>query len=63
MVDGEHWDGVDATFAAAKWLPPSEKKRQVGAAVATDRQASAASIAGMAVFLASGDADYIVAQT
>ncbi len=63
VVDGEHWDGVDAKFAAAEGLPPGEKKRQVGAAVPIGRMASAADIAGMAVFLASGDADYIVAQT
>jgi len=54
VVDNEHWDDVDARFARYENLPPGEKKRRVGAAVP---------IAGLAVFLASADADYIVAQT
>ncbi|MCA3530540.1 MAG: L-iditol 2-dehydrogenase, partial [Rhodobacter sp.] len=33
VVDGEHWDGVDALFARYEGLPPGEKKRQVGLAV------------------------------
>jgi len=63
VVDGEHWDGVDAKFAAAEGLAPGEKKRAVGAAVPIGRMASPADLTGMAVFLASKDADYIVAQT
>ena len=63
VVDGEHWDGVDAKFAAAEGLAPGEKKRQVGSAVPIGRMATAADLTGMAVFLASSDADYIVAQT
>ena len=63
VVDGEHWDGVDAKFAAAEGRPLGEKKRLVGAAVPIGRMATAADLTGMAVFLASKDADYIVAQT
>ena len=63
VVDGEHWDGVDALFARHEGLTPGEKKRQVGAAVPFGRMGTAADLTGMAVFLASGDADYIVAQT
>jgi len=63
VVDGEHWDGVDAKFAAAEGLAPGVKKRQVGAAVPIGRMATPADLAGMAVFLASEEADYIVAQT
>ncbi|SEN53098.1 D-sorbitol dehydrogenase (acceptor) [Pseudorhodobacter antarcticus] len=63
VVDGAHWDGVDAKFAAAENLPLGTKKAQVGAAVPIGRMATPADLTGMAVFLASHDADYIVAQT
>jgi D-sorbitol dehydrogenase (acceptor) len=63
VVDGEHWDGVDALFAKYEGLPPGEKKRQVGAAVPFGRMGTAADLTGMAIFLASPEADYIVAQT
>ena len=63
VVDNEHWDHVDARFAAYEKLQPGEKKRQVGAAVPFGRMARPDEIAGMAVFLAGADADYIVAQT
>jgi len=63
VVDGEHWDGVDALFAKHEHLAPGEKKRAVGAAVPIGRMATPADLTGMAVFLASSDADYIVAQT
>ena len=63
VVDGEHWDGVDALFAKYENLPRGEKKRQVGAAVPFGRMATPADLTGMAVFLASSEADYIVAQT
>jgi NAD(P)-dependent dehydrogenase (short-subunit alcohol dehydrogenase family) len=63
VVDGAHWDGVDAKFAAAENLPLGTKKAQVGAAVPIGRMATPADLTGMAIFLASPDADYIVAQT
>lgn len=63
VVDGEHWDGVDAKFAAAEGLALGEKKKTVGDAVPFGRMATPADLIGMAVFLASADADYIVAQT
>ena len=63
VVDGEHWDGVDALFAKYENRPKGEKKRLVGAAVPFGRMGTAADLTGMAVFLASPDADYIVAQT
>ncbi|MCE2748396.1 MAG: L-iditol 2-dehydrogenase [Rhodobacter sp.] len=63
VVDGEHWDGVDALFARYEGLPPGERKRQVGLAVPFGRMGTAADLTGMAVFLASSDADYVVAQT
>ena len=63
VVDAEHWDDVDARFARAEGLPVGEKKRQVGRAVPIGRMAQPEEIAGLAVFLASDDAGYIVAQT
>ena len=63
VVDGEHWDGVDAFFARYEGKKPGQKKREVGAAVPFGRMGTAADLTGMAVFLASPEADYIVAQT
>lgn len=62
VVDGEHWDGVDAEFARLEGLPPGAKKAQVGAAVPAGRMGRAEDLTGMAVFLASSEASYIVAQ-
>ena len=63
VVDGEHWDDVDALFAKYEGLKPGEKKKQVGAAVPYGRMGTADDLTGMAVFLASSEADYVVAQT
>ncbi|WP_417806986.1 L-iditol 2-dehydrogenase [Thioclava sp.] len=63
VVDGEHWDGVDAFFAKYEGKAPGQKKREVGAAVPFGRMGTAQDLTGMAVFLASDEAEYIVAQT
>jgi NAD(P)-dependent dehydrogenase (short-subunit alcohol dehydrogenase family) len=63
VVDGEHWDGVDAFFARYEGKLPGQKKREVGAAVPYGRMGRAEDLVGMAVFLASDEADYVVAQT
>ena len=63
VVDGEHWDHVDSMFAKYEGLKPGEKKKQVGASVPYGRMGTADDLTGMAVFLASADAEYIVAQT
>ena len=63
VVDTPMWDHVDALFAKYENLQLGEKKRQVGLAVPYGRIGVPADIAGAAVFLASSDADYIVAQT
>ncbi|MGB2201134.1 MAG: L-iditol 2-dehydrogenase [Pseudooceanicola atlanticus] len=63
VVDGEHWDGVDAFFAKYEGKAPGQKKQEVGAAVPFGRMGRAEDLTGMAVFLASEDAAYIVAQT
>jgi NAD(P)-dependent dehydrogenase (short-subunit alcohol dehydrogenase family) len=62
VVDGEHWDGVDAFFARYEGKAPGQKKREVGAAVPFGRMGTAEDLAGMAIFLATDEANYIVAQ-
>lgn len=63
VVDGEHWDHVDSLFARYENRPRGEKKRLVGEAVPFGRMGTAADLTGMAVFLASAESDYVVAQT
>ncbi len=63
VVDGAHWDGVDALFARYENRPLGEKKRLVGEAVPLGRMATPEDLTGMAVFLASAESDYVVAQT
>jgi NAD(P)-dependent dehydrogenase (short-subunit alcohol dehydrogenase family) len=63
VVDTPMWDVVDAQFAKYENLPLGEKKRQVGLAVPYGRMGTVGDLVGAAVFLASADAGYIVAQT
>ncbi len=63
VVDGEHWDGVDAFFAKYEGKASGQKKKEVGESVPYGRMGTAEDLTGMAVFLASAEADYIVAQT
>ena len=63
VVDGDHWDEVDAFFARYEEKPLGQKKKEVGEAVPYGRMGKAEDLTGMAVFLASDDANYIVAQT
>ena len=63
VVDGEHWEGVDALFAKYENRPRGEKKRLVGEAVPYGRMGTAEDLTGMAIFLASSESDYVVAQT
>lgn len=63
VVDGEHWDGVDVFFAKYENKQPGQKKKEVGAAVPFGRMGRPEDLAGMAIFLASKEANYIVAQT
>ena len=62
VVDGEHWDGVDAFFAKYEGKAPGQKKKEVAAAAPYGRMGRPEDLTGMAVFLASDEADYIVAQ-
>ena len=63
VVDTPMWDQVDALFAKYEGLEPGDKKKQVGAAVPFGRMGRPEDMVGAAVFLASADADYVVAQT
>jgi len=63
VVDGAHWDGVDALFAKYENRPLGEKKRLVGEEVPYGRMGTAEDLVGMAIFLASTESDYVVAQT
>lgn len=63
VVDGAHWEHVDAMFARLEGKAPGQKKAEVAAGVPAGRFATPEDLTGMAVFLASREADYIVAQT
>ncbi len=63
VVDGEHWEHVDAMFAKLEGKKPGQKKAEVAAGVPAGRFATPDDLTGMAVFLASKEADYILAQT
>jgi D-sorbitol dehydrogenase (acceptor) len=63
VADTPMWDEVDALFATFENRPLGEKKRLVGEAVPYGRMGLPADHAGAAVFLASPDSDYVVAQT
>jgi galactitol 2-dehydrogenase len=63
VVDTPMWDVVDGLFAKYENRPIGEKKRLVGEAVPFGRMGTPEDLTGCAVFLASSDSDYIVAQT
>lgn len=63
VVEGEHWQGVDALFAKYEHRPLGEKKRLVAQDVPYGRMGTAEDLVGMAIFLASAESDYVVAQT
>ncbi len=63
VVDGEHWNGVDALFAKYEGKASGQKKAEVGANVPFGRMGTPEDLTGMAIFLATDEARYIVAQT
>lgn len=63
VVAGDHWVHVDAMFAKLEGKKPGQKRAEVEAGVPAGRFATPEDLTGMALFLASAEADYIVAQT
>ena len=63
VVDTPMWDEVDALFAKYENRPIGEKKRLVGEDVPFGRMGVPDDHVGAAVFLASSDSDYVLAQT
>lgn len=63
VVDGEHWDGVDAFFAKYEEKPLGQKKKEVGEGVPYGRMGLPSDLVGMAMFLANEESNYVVAQT
>ena len=63
VVDTPMWDEVDALFAKYENRQPGEKKKLVGAAVPFGRMGTPQDLVGAAIFLASAESDYVVAQT
>ena len=63
VVDGEHWDGVDALFAKYENKPLGQKKKEVAGTVPFGRIGTVDDLTGMAIFLASSASNYVVAQT
>ena len=62
VVDGDHWVHVDSMFAKLEGKHPGQKKAEVEAAVPAGRFATPDDLTGMAIFLASDAANYIVSQ-
>jgi NAD(P)-dependent dehydrogenase (short-subunit alcohol dehydrogenase family) len=63
VIDSEMWDVVDAAFAKWEGLQPGEKRAAVAKTVPAGRFGKPDDLKGLAVFLASADSDYILAQT
>ena len=62
-MDGEHWDNVDKLFAKYENKEIGQKKTEIGQMVPFGRMGKPEDLTGMAIFLATSEADYIVAQT
>jgi NAD(P)-dependent dehydrogenase (short-subunit alcohol dehydrogenase family) len=63
VVDTPMWDVVDRQFAKYENRPLGEKRRLVGEGVPFGRMGKPEDHVGCAIFLASSESDYVVAQT
>ncbi len=62
VVDTPFWEEVDKQFARISNLPVGEPKRRAVASIPLGRIEQPDDVAGVAVFLASSEADYITQQ-
>ncbi|WGK69096.1 L-iditol 2-dehydrogenase [Candidatus Haliotispira prima] len=62
MVDTPFWDEVDRQFAKIHGWKVGEPKKKFSEAIPLGRMEQPEDLTGMAVFLASGDSDYITQQ-
>jgi NAD(P)-dependent dehydrogenase (short-subunit alcohol dehydrogenase family) len=63
IIDTPMWDVVDREFARLENIPVGEKKRQISQQIPYGRMGQPEEVTGCAVFLASDDSDYVIAQT
>ena len=63
IVDTPAWEQVDRRFAELTGLPVGEPKRRAVATIPLGRIEQPDDVAGMAIFLASAESDYITQQT
>lgn len=63
VVDTPAWEQVDRRFAELLNLPVGEPKRRAVASIPLGRIQQPEDVAGMAIFLASSESDYITQQT
>jgi galactitol 2-dehydrogenase len=63
IIDTPMWDVVDREFARLENIPVGEKKRQISRQIPYGRMGQPEEVTGCAVFLASDDSDYVIAQT
>jgi NAD(P)-dependent dehydrogenase (short-subunit alcohol dehydrogenase family) len=63
VVDTPLWEFVDREFGRLNNVAPGETKRMVGESIPYGRMGRPEEFGGIAVFLASDDAEYICAQT
>jgi NAD(P)-dependent dehydrogenase (short-subunit alcohol dehydrogenase family) len=63
IIDTPMWDVVDGEFASLENIPVGEKKSQVSRQIPYGRMGQPEEVTGCAVFLASDDSEYVVAQT
>jgi NAD(P)-dependent dehydrogenase (short-subunit alcohol dehydrogenase family) len=63
IIDTPMWDVVDREFARLENMPVGEKKRQISRQIPYGRMGQPEEVTGCAVFLASDDSDYVIAQT
>jgi NAD(P)-dependent dehydrogenase (short-subunit alcohol dehydrogenase family) len=63
IIDTPMWDVVDREFARLENISVGEKKRQISRQIPYGRMGQPEEVTGCAVFLASDDSDYVIAQT